>query len=300
LAWLVRRWIAVLVTEGVFRTVGDKIRPVRMVRLEGADLVRPYLALGFPFSVGSFHTRVRAALPELIRGETALSTLLFPGGDTGIAEALYVEGWASRYLNAATASAVHAALAGGAGTPTVLELGAGVGATTRAILAGLDDVRYLVSDISRLFLNGPDHPGVRHALLDINGDLLAQGAPAGTADVVVAGHVLHSATDIGATLRAVRATLRDGGLLAMIESTQENYALLASIQLLRSADDTAPRPGSADGRAETGRMFLDRDGWRAELTAAGFTVHACLPPEDHPGAALGQALILASASHLRP
>lgn len=294
--WLVRRWIAVLVEEGVFKAVGDKVRPVRMV-VEDADLTGPYAALGFPPSVADFHTRVRAALPSLMRGEAALSALLFPEGGTAIAEALYTDGWASRYLNKATASAVRAVLAGGTGTPTVLELGAGVGATTQAILTELDEARYIFSDLSGLFLVAAARrwPGHRHSLLDINGDLVAQGAPAGSADVVVAGHLLHSAANLGAALRGIHATLRTGGLLAMVDSTRENYALLASIQFLRSADKTAPRPGSADARAATGRMFPDLDGWQSELTAAGFTVHACLPPRSHGGAALGQALLLATA-----
>lgn len=306
--WLVRRWIAVLVEEGVFEVAGDRIRPVPRPHppAEDADIVRAYAELGFPPPVGEFHTRVRAALPELVRGEVALSALLFPQGGTGVAEALYAEGWASRYLNAATARAVRAALAGRTGPATVLELGAGVGATTRAILTELasvgdvTDVRHIYSDLSRLFLVTAarrewGRHRIRPAMLDINADLVAQGAPARSADVVVAGHVLHSAADLGRTLRGVRATLREGGLLAVVDATAENYALLASIQLLRSADEAAPSPGSADGRAATGRMFPTADEWRTELVAAGFTVHACLPGPDHAGAALGQALFLAEA-----
>ncbi len=310
-AWLVRRWLAVLVEEGVFELDGDRVRPVPTISTASAeaDLEPVYSALGFPAIVGRFHSRVRSRLPELVRGEVALSSLLFPGGDTGIAEALYGEGWASRYLNAAAARAVVTALRGVdgvEGTATVLELGAGVGATTRAVLseldtAGFDDVRYVYSDISRLFLVAAarwdaHRHRVRPALLDVNDDLLAQGAPSASADVVIAGHVLHSAVDLGRTLRSVRATLRRGGTLVVVESTVENYALLASIQLLRSADETAPLPGSADGRARKGRMFPDLDGWRSALASAGFSVRACLPPADHPGAGLGQALIVATAT----
>lgn len=307
-AWLVRRWIAVLVEEGVFERDGGKVRPVATVSTESArtDLEPVYAALGFPATVGRFHSRVRSLLPELVRGETALSSLLFPGGDTGIADALYGEGWASRYLNAAVGRVVVTALRGVEGTATVLELGAGVGATTRAVLAeldaaGLDDVRYVYSDISRLFLVASarwdaQRNRLRPALLDINDGLLEQGAPSASADVVIAGHVLHSAVDLGRTLRSVRATLRRGGVLAVVESTVENYALLASIQLLRSADETRPLPGSADGRAREGRMFPGIDGWRDALASAGFTVRDCLPPPDHPGAGLGQALIVAIAT----
>ncbi|EHR61668.1 class I SAM-dependent methyltransferase [Saccharomonospora cyanea] len=307
-AWLVRRWLAVLVEEGVFELDGGRVRPVPTIPTASAeaDLEPVYSALGFPATVGRFHSRVRSRLPELVRGEVALSSLLFPGGDTGIAEALYGEGWASRYLNAAAARAVVTALRGVDGTATVLELGAGVGATTRVVLseldtAGFDEVRYVYSDISRLFLVAAarwdaHRHRVRPALLDVNDDLLAQGAPSASADVVIAGHVLHSAVDLGRTLRSVRATLRRGGTLVVVESTVENYALLASIQLLRSADETAPLPGSADGRARKGRMFPDLDGWRSALASAGFTVQACLPPADHPGAGLGQALIVATAT----
>ncbi len=310
-AWILRRWVAVLTEEGLLEARGGSLRAAVAPRGENGqggadgDIERAYAALGFPPNVGAFHAEVRARLAEIVRDETSVRELLFPRGGTEIAEALYARGWPGRYLNAAVAHAVRAVLDRAHGTPTVLELGAGVGATTTAVLdelagAGPPDLRYVFSDISRLFLVAAARrqrswPGMRHALLDIDGDLVAQGAPAGSADAVVAAHVLHNAVEIGRTLHTIRATLREGGMLAVIESTRESYPLLASMQFLMSADDGGARPGSADGRAGTDRIFLDAGQWRAELAAAGFRVECELPPVEHEGAALGQTLLIATA-----
>lgn len=55
-------------------------------------------------------------------------------------------------------------------------------------------------------------------VLDINGDLEAQGFEKETYDVIVASNVLHIPQCVGDTLKDVRALLKPGGTLLMIET----------------------------------------------------------------------------------
>ncbi|MFD0471086.1 methyltransferase [Nonomuraea thailandensis] len=92
----------------------------------------------------------------------------------------------------------------------VVELGAGAGGSTAAALDGLGDAQadYLFTDVSRFFtMAAEDRFGdrLRYALLDINADLVAQGAVRGGADVVIAANVLHCARHAGRSLRWIRS-----------------------------------------------------------------------------------------------
>ena len=97
----------------------------------------------------------------------------------------------------AVASAVAATPAG---RPLrVLEVGAGSGATTDSVLAGLDDrpIDYLFTDISPAFTvkareRFRANPSVRFATFDASADPTGQGLDPGSFDLVVAANVVHA------------------------------------------------------------------------------------------------------------
>ncbi|TLS26264.1 hypothetical protein PpBr36_04729 [Pyricularia pennisetigena] len=112
----------------------------------------------------------------------------------------------------------------------IIELGAGVGATTRAILdaVGPDGYgTYTFTDVSAGFFPQAkerftaEHREGRMAFskLDVTLDPQEQGFERGAYDVVVAANVLHIAPDVEAALRRVRTLLRPGGFLVVVEPT---------------------------------------------------------------------------------
>ncbi|MGW6600378.1 class I SAM-dependent methyltransferase [Streptomyces sp. NPDC055036] len=317
--WLVRWWLEALTADGTVERSSDGRRlalagagverghsiPERVASTpckEPDPLEEPYAALGFPLLMPVFHRAALARLPELLRDEVSVRQLLFPDGDALTALAGYQTNVVGEYVNAAAGHAVReVAERAGPRRVRVVELGGGAGVCTAAVLRALRgvDADYLFTDVSRLFTVaarqrfGRQHPGLRCALLDIDEDFGPQGLPAGSADVVLAGNVLHNAVDAAAVLRRIRELLAPGGRLVFTESVDENRAVLTSMAFLLSPEPGRPRVGSGDRRRETGSAFLAAAEWEAELRAAGLTSLGSLPDPESPLAALGQYLFLA-------
>ncbi|MEU4777389.1 class I SAM-dependent methyltransferase [Micromonospora sp. NPDC023633] len=307
--WILRRWLTVLTREGWLRHDDDTgrhhhLRPASRADLAAAtrDLDAARAGLGYPAAMTRFFTTSAEHLPELLRDEIPLQALLFADDDLATAEAAYKDNVINGYLNA-VAGRVLGDLAGRRRGPEplrVLELGAGVGGTTADVLPALADrpVVYQFTDVSRFFLEAArerfaGYGFLRYGLFDINADVLRQGVPAGSQDVLLAANVAHNAVDVTRLLGGLRDLLAADGVLLLIESCREHHQIATSMQFLMSARPGVPAAGSADLRASTDRIFLTREQWLTQLTAAGFTPMLCLPTVDDPLAALGQHVFVA-------
>lgn len=280
--WILRRWRAAL---------EDEPAPP-----DAPDLVAACTVLGYPPAMATFFTAATAHLRALLRDDIALQSLLFPDGEILTALGTYQDNIVNTYLNGAL-TRLAADLAATRPAPLrVLELGAGVGGSTAAVLDGLAgaEVDYLFTDVSRFFTTAArdrfgDRP--RFELLDIH-DLATHP---GRYDVVVAANVLHNAVDLPAVLTAVARVLTPHGIVAVVESTREHRQLLTSMHFLMSPRHGQPGPGSGDERAGTDRIFLDEPGWWAALAGAGLRPVLGLPAPG-PLDALGQRLFVAARS----
>ncbi|WP_273770791.1 SDR family NAD(P)-dependent oxidoreductase [Nostoc sp. UHCC 0926] len=173
------------------------------------------------------------ALPEILSGQKRGTDSLFPNGSLQIVEGIYRDNSVADYFNEVLAkslrSAIEARLRHDPRTKLrILEIGAGTGATTKAVLsklAGLEDSidEYRYTDISRAFLLHaqeklmPDHPFVQIGIFDVEQPLAGQKIEAGTYDFAIATNVLHATRDIRQTLRNVKACLRTNGLILLNE-----------------------------------------------------------------------------------
>lgn len=281
--WILRRWRAVHAEHG---------RPAG-----GPPPVEPACAaLGYPPAMARFFRAAAAEMPRLIADEVALQALLFPDGEILTALGTYQDNTVNRYLNGALAHLAAEAAATRRGPLRVLELGAGVGGSTAAVLDALGGraVDHLFTDVSPFFTTAArerfgDHPALRYGLLDVDTDLATHPE---RHDLVVAANVLHNAVDVRATLRSARDVLAPGGVLALVESTREHVQVLTSMHLLMSPRPGRAPAGSGDRRAGTDRIFLDEREWWAELAAAGLVPVLGLPGPG-PLDALGQRLFVA-------
>ncbi|MFI0470757.1 class I SAM-dependent methyltransferase [Saccharopolyspora sp. 5N102] len=305
--WILRRWLTALNDEGLLQrdeTTGF-VHDLRAVgRSEAADAAafvdEAARGLGYPAEMARFFLAAIEQLPSLLRDEVAVQALLFPDGDLATADGAYKDNVINRYLNAAAVELLRGECRRAGGTLRVLELGAGVGGTTAAVVPALADeaVDYLFTDVSQFFLDaGRQRFGdrLRYGILDINSDEPVQS---GSSDVVLAANVLHNSVHIGQVLARLRDLLAPGGMLVVIESCREHYQAMTSMQFLMSPREGEPQPGATDVRAGTDRIFLTRDEWLAELTAAGLAPLLDLPDPNHPLAALGQHIFAARTDEL--
>ncbi|SEG82173.1 Methyltransferase domain-containing protein [Nonomuraea solani] len=301
--WIVRRWLEVLTTEGlVRRDPGGRFGVVATdasVQDDEASLDRACAELGYPEQMATFFRTALARLPELLRDEIMAQALLFPDGDLLTSLSKDQNNVSNTYLNAAMGHLMARAAATRAEPLRVVELGGGAGGSTAAALDGLGDTKadYLFTDVSRFFtMAAEDRFGdrLRYALLDINADLVTQGAVRGAADVVIAANVLHCARHAGRSLRWIRELLAPGGLVVVTEAIREHYLVLATMQFLLSPREGEPHLGVGDRRGGTGRVFLTGRELPAELADAGLRPILELPRADSPLASPAQHLFVAA------
>jgi acyl transferase domain-containing protein len=304
-----RRLLETLAEDGLLRRQGEvwEAAPLPLVPRPAARLEA--LRQSFPAaSEPELLLRCGARLAEVLRGEVEPLRLIF-AAEGAAAGGVYGESPFARAINELAGRAVEALVAElpAGRLLRVLEVGAGTGGTTGAVLASLpaDRSEYLFTDVSPLFLGQAaqrfERPGFSCRLLDLELDPEAQGLEAGSCDLVVAANVLHGTADLRRSLAHVRRLLAPGGALLLIEGTARQRWL----DLVFGLTPGWWRFADADLRPD--HPLLSRRRWLDLLEEAGFAA-AAVPPEAPqaaagPGAAAdvetteaaAQALIVARA-----
>ena len=217
--------------------------------------------------------RCTEMLDRVLVGECDPLQLLFPEGSLESAGRLYQDSSFSRTCNDMVREAVKAMVASvPEGRPLrVLEIGGGTGGTTAHVLPLLPagQSRYVFTDVSSLFTTRAAEkfrafPFVEYRVLDISGDPVAQGFPAGEFDLIIAANVLHATPDLRQTVRTTRDLLAPGGELLLVEGTERSrwidliFGLIEGWWLF------------SDHELRTSHPLVSRDRWPSVLQECGF------------------------------
>jgi epothilone polyketide synthase E len=215
-------------------------------------------------------------LGAILTGEKSALEFLFPAGSFNVAEAIYERSTPWRYCNVLLAKALEViAKRWDRDRPLrILEVGAGVGGTTKSLLPVLKgvDAEYVFTDVSKFFLSKAnkkfgDYSGLHRQILDLEQEPGPQGFRPRSFDVIVAANVLHATTDIRVTAQRVYSLLQPEGILLLMELTENETWLDMIFGLLegwaRHSDDI-----------RTDRPTLSIPQWQTLLKATGFsTIH---------------------------
>ncbi len=296
---LMQRWLDRLVAMGDLERVDDGYvvrRAIGEVDLETVSREADRVLADVPF-LRDYVRRCAASLTAIITGVESPLETLFPGGSDEAARGIYQHWALARYSNAIVRAAVEGALDSLPRDHVVrlLEIGAGTGATARAVLPALpaERSRYHFTDVSDLFLGRAErelaqYPFVKYSLLDIEREPEEQGFQPQGFDVVIGANVLHATRDLVAALRHARSLLAPGGVLILLEATTSlawldiTTGLIEGWQLFE------------DGY-RTDSPLLSPDRWRDALAEAGFDAFEAFPGADSPAEVLGQHVLLARA-----
>ena len=245
----------------------------------------------------SMTARCGSELARVLTGARDPLDLLFPGGSLRDLEAIYHRAPFTRVYNGLVEAVVAGLDASVPGRLRILEIGAGTGGTTRALLPGLAPHRteYTYTDVSPLFLARAEdrfgeYPFVRYRRLDIDEEPENQGFRGEKFDVVIASNVLHATRDLRKTIERVHRLTAPGGLLVMVEGIQRQRWVDLIFGLTEGwwkFTDSELRPSYP---------LLSLAQWQALLPAAGFADVRALPPAGSGAAVFGQAVILAQAA----
>ena len=220
--------------------------------------------------IGLFR-RSGGALADVLRGQADPLTLLFSSGAPSAAD-LYRKAPVARAANRMLGDAIRALLRG---LPAerrlrVIEVGAGTGSATAAVLPELPDGRYdyTYTDISAGFFAEAEArfgggEAIEYRVLDIENDPVAQGFDAHGYDLVIASNVLHATRYLQETLVHCRTLLAPAGELVALENLRgQGWLDLTFGQLdgwWRFADHYRPHHALASPAV-----------WRQALGDAGF------------------------------
>ena len=219
-------------------------------------------------------------LTGILRGQVEPLQLIFSNNSEPTAEHLYAAGPYFRFYNQTAQEAVAALVKHlPAGRKLrLLELGAGTGGTTEALLAVLppDRTSYTFTDVSEAFLSlarnrFQQYPFVNYQLLDIDRDPLMQGYSAHTFDLIVCSNVLYASRDLSRALASLQRLLVSGGGLLVLEILQRPARFIdlvfGSLSGWWRFEDACQQPG---------RPLLTEQGWRTLFAETGFTEVAAL------------------------
>jgi SAM-dependent methyltransferase len=211
----------------------------------------------------------------LTGAESALETL-FPGGSYETVDFLYHHWAIPRYYNGIVRSVAESAA--NQGRPLrVLEVGAGTGGTTAAVLPALphDRTIYHFTDVSDFFLGRAQdrfaaYPFVRYGLLNIENDPQEQGYAPGSFDLIIGANVLHATTNLDQTLQHVRWLLAPGSVLALYEATHHPHWFDITIGLIEGWS-------RFEDEWRRNNPLLTAQVWTQALAANGFQSVAAFP-----------------------
>jgi SAM-dependent methyltransferase len=233
-------------------------------------------------------------LAPILTGRVSALETLFPGGSFQRAEDLYERAPLSAYYSALSRAAVEGLLLSRAGRRLrLLEIGAGTGGTTAAVLPCLppDRTEYHFTDVSDLFLLKAEekfrhYPFLRYGKLDIEQAPSAFGFAAASFDVVLATNVIHAVRNLDKALARARSLLAPGGVLVLCEVTSYLPWFDVTTGLIEGWQ-------AFDDQWRGDHPLLPAERWQRALIAAGFERTAAYPELSCPASILGQHVVLA-------
>ena len=229
-------------------------------------------------------------LPDVLRGKASGVDVLFPNGSMALVDPLYRDSMAARIMNQIVGETVTEVSRLSGQKLRILEIGAGTGSTTAAVLrhlpAGAD---YSFTDVSSAFL-APARVAfaqhrIRFEVLDIESAANVRRLAAEPFDLILAANVLHATRDLRQTLNHVRSLLRPGGVVVLLEGTETLPITDITLGMLdgwwRHDDDVDRSSGP----------LLNRQQWQKVLHEAGFEAE-CLPTQPSFGGVTEQQTVV--------
>jgi malonyl CoA-acyl carrier protein transacylase len=294
---LVQHWLNKLVAEKVLRQSGEEFITLQPLQSDLQALrSEAEIAFAGDHIFLDYVNACGADLIPILQGKMSSLETLFPGGEFTRAENLYERAPVSAYFSSIARASLEAFLrVQRSGGLRIVEVGAGTGSTTSALLPVLPlDTTYCFTDLSELFLSRAADkfaafPFVRYGYFNIEREGTEQGYPAGGFDVVVATNVLHATKDIRATIANVRSLLAPGGILILCEVTSHlpwfdiTTGLIEGWQLF-------------DDGLRGDHPLLTAEQWIRCLQAEGFDCVMAFPEVDSPAEVLGQHVFVAGIS----
>ncbi len=214
--------------------------------------------------------------PEItgvLTGKVDPIQLIFPEDKWDAIVQYYVEGFAFKKYNDIAARSIRELIKKLPADQTlrVLEIGAGTGGMTQAILPTLpaDRTEYVFTDLSHMFMlkaqqRFAKYPFVQYKIMDIEKDPADQGFDLNSYDLIIASDVIHATRRLSTTLTHAKKLLASEGVLMMLEVTNSPVYLDFIFGMTEGwwlFEDTDIRPQHATMPPERWKKVLEQNGY---------------------------------------
>ncbi|WP_157787699.1 SDR family oxidoreductase, partial [Chlorogloeopsis fritschii] len=295
---VMQRFLQILVADGLLKLQGEMYVAKQPLTQDLDEKAIAELINRFPEDKAQLQLIQRCGncLADILAGRVEPLQVLFPDGSMEILTDLYERSPVAQFYNHLASQSVQEIIKHLPSNKRlrILEIGAGTGGTTTAILPALpaDKVEYWFTDYSDVFLKVAkrkfaDYPFVQYARLDIETPANTLDFEANSFDLIVAANVLHATSNITSTLANVAHLLQPNGFLALIELTHPQrwldltFGLTKGWWLFQGND------------FRQGTPLLTSQQWRSVLQEQGFQDVCVFPSENTALSKIGQSLILA-------
>jgi len=289
---LVKRWIIVLIREGILSESesGYELVENNTRELDSNILWKQFYEIENEFNYSielvDYLKKSSDALSELIQGKEDPLNLLFPKGETDPAMAAYHDNKINKILNGiAKDEIVYSCNKSNQENKDkifrILEVGAGVGGTSLDVIPELEGYRaeYYFTDLSTFFLNKAQsnlsrYNWVKYGIFDINVDFIAQGYEAFSFDVILCANVLHNSKNVHNVIENLKGLLAENGSLVILEETKMSYMLLTSMEFKDGLT------GFDDERRDNEQTFFTRAQWESIFERHNGRIIYEFPPKE--------------------
>ena len=276
---LVSQWLSLLVKQGYLQQDGDQF--IKLVRLtEDISTLVEEAKVKWASQPEELNLLMRCGdnLVAVLTGQEEPLGFFFREGSFNVYENTIEESVSIPYYNGIWQACLQQIV--NSLPPDrqlrILEIGAGSGITTRALLPILSpsQTSYTFTDIGSAFLGRAKqrfsaYPFVEYRLLNIEQPPQEQGYDLHKFDMVIATNVLHVTRNMGETLKHVRSLLAPGGILLIQEITKEELDFYVTFGLLMQS--------LSDGERNQANPFLSTQQWHEALNKQGFAEVAIFP-----------------------
>lgn len=242
-------------------------------------------------NVGEYFYQNAMNLNDMLEGKVSARYLLFPDGKEDIANDLYRNTMIAWYMNQVIATAVGNYLAQKEHV-SVLEIGAGTGATTEIVINYIKQKKldsrvdsYYFTDLSKYFLNMAEekyaenlyfHTGIIN--LDKAEDF--EQIKDNSIDIIIAAGVLNNVNHTDGCLERLKQKLSDRGIILISEAVTDSLQMqISQIFMMRPAEDE---------RGKTMRTFMNERQWHTSFERAKLDLKWSNPGGDSKLVKLGQ------------
>lgn len=299
------KWLEVLVRHGVIESVNNQYKILDekiILKIEEdywGEFEKVENKINYGYSFFEYMKQCSKSLTHILQKKVKTVDLLFPKGASVNAEGVYSNNKGSVVFNSLVGDIILSYIKERKekGQIRILEIGAGIGGTTRSVIETIkeENYKYYYTDISHYFLNKAkkvyENYNMEFCIFDINKPFYKQINDFEKFDIILCANMLHNSKNGDDSLKSINHLLDEKGMFIIIDETTEPEFLLTSIELNDALNDFD------DERKVTNGVFFTYDQWKSMFEKSKANIWIDFPQSSQGLGTTGQKLFVGNFNY---